>query len=386
MLIIPICCSLHGITFVKSGKYMKIMYLLFSFTVGGTEHLVSDICNEMIKRDNDVYLYIVNKYYDQEMLDHLDNRVHIVLQNRKINDKNKLKPIFAISEFIITNHIEVVHCNSFAAPRLLLLKPLLFPNTKIIHTIHDVGQYKTLSRIEIKIRNRLCDRFIAISDSVSQDIISAGADNNKVTTIYNAINLVRFRDTGKKKVFDKNEVIIGNVARFVPEKKGQDILIEAIKLLKKDYPGIRCYFAGDYDAAHAEVYKKIVKNVRRLGLQENITFLGNVSNIPDFLKKIDIFVLPSRFEGFGISLIEAMAMGKPVVASNLDGPAELLCNGQRGEVFTPGNSSELTEKIKTIIENYSDYQLQAIDNQKFIVDNFNIVTMVDRLVDVYEEK
>lgn len=362
------------------------MYLLFSFTVGGTEHLVSDICNEMVKRNNDVYLYIVNDYYDQEMLDSLDSHVHVLLQNRKINDKNKLKPIFTISKFITTNDIEVVHCNSFAAPILLLLKPLLFPKTKIVHTIHDVGQYKTLSGMEVKVRNRLCDNLIAISDSVSKDIISAGADAKKITTIYNAIDLAKFRNVDGKKKFDRNKVIIGNVARFVPEKKGQDILVEAIMLLKNDYPNIYCYFAGGYDSTHAAAYKEMINKVKHLDLQKNIIFLGNVSNIPDFLKKIDIFVLPSRFEGFGISLIEAMAMGKPVVASNLDGPAELLCNGQRGEVFTPGNSTELAEKIKTIIENYSNYQLQAYANQKFVANNFNIVTMVDRLVDVYEGK
>lgn len=275
-----------------------------------------------------------------------------------------------------------MHCNSLDAPDLLLFKPILFPRTKIIHTIHGIEQYKDVPRWKIILRNSLCDKFIAISNCVKDDLIGSGVKKDKLITVYNAINLTKFQNHNKK-MFDKDYVIVGNVARFIPEKKGQDILIEAIKILQKDYPNIVCRFAGTYDNEHETVYKKYINEIKKDGLSKNINFLGNIGDIPAFLKGIDIFVLPSRYEGFGISLIEAMSMGIPCVASNLYGPAEIIGNNERGELFQAENVNELVEKIRHIIENYVAYQEKQVEIKKYVCENFDICKMSEKLLKIY---
>lgn len=361
------------------------MYLLFSFTIGGAEKLVVDLCNEMASKHQEVHLYIVNDYYSNALLKALDKRVHVKLQNRKIGKGEKITTVIRIAKYIIQNEIDVIHCNSLNAPELLLLKPILYRNSRVIFTVHDVGQYGTLSKWKVLIRNILCDSFIAISESVRQDMVEAGANGQKISVVYNAINLSEFQGHNGK-MFDRKHVIIGNVARMMPEKKGQDILIEAIEQIQKKYPEIVCEFAGGCDVQHEKAYEMLKRNVVDKNLSRNIVFRGTVIDVPSFLEKIDIFVLPSRFEGFGISLIEAMSMGIPCIASDLDGPAEIIGDNDWGELFPVGDVNALAFKIDYIIEHYDEYQERQAGIKKYVHERFDICRMSDCLLKIYMGK
>lgn len=358
---------------------MNILYLLFSFTTGGTERLVSDIANEMVNRNHDVHLYIVNDLTDPSMLNSLDPRIRVFLQKRPAGGGEKLATLRKLAQYIRSHKIQVVHCNSFDSPELLLLKPLFFPKTKILYTVHGMGQYKTLSKPKCLLRNLLCNRLIAISDSVREDMLAYGAAPKKVCTIYNAINLTKYTPVPK---FPATPVVIGNVARIMPELKGQDILLDALGQLKVDF---RCYFAGGADAAHEAAFQSLKEQAARLGIADKVTFFGNVEDIPGFLEKLDLFVLPSRSEGFGISLIEAMAMGIPCIASRLDGPAEVLQNGKYGTLFTPEDSADLAEKLTAAIASLPGQQDTAQKARAYVNETFSIVTMCDRLEQVMGE-
>lgn len=362
---------------------MKIMYLMYSFTVGGSEKLVSDICNEMARCGHSVYLYIVNNNYSNELLQFLGKNVHIELQNRSVGGGDKVKTILKISQFIIKEKIDVVHCNALTTPELLFLKPFLFPKVRIIHTVHDVGQYEKLHRWNVRYRNYICDSIVAISESVKNDIIKYGADKKKVSVVYNAINCARFKTISNRQIHSTHYAI-GNVARIMPEKKGQDILIKAIALLKDKYPEIKCYFAGGYDDSHQASYNELLKLVDKYELEQNIVFMGNVIDISTLLSELDIFVLPSRYEGFGISLIEAMASGIPCIASSLDGPAEIIGNDLRGILFEVGNHYELAKGIEAIICDFNKYHHIAETAKMYVFNNFSIETMCSRLEVIYE--
>ena len=360
---------------------MKILYLLFSFTTGGTERLVTDICNEMVNRDHDIHLYVVNDRYDQNMLAGLDSRVRVQLQKRQPGGGGKLETLRLVADYIRKNGIEAVHCNSLAAPELLLLKPLCYPGVKILHTIHDVGQYKTLGRVKVTLRNLLCSRFIAISDCVNRDIVANGADARKVVTVYNAIDLTRFRPAEKRREHDG--IRIGNVARIMPEKKGQDVLIRAIARLKDFYPQLHCYFAGEADDAHQPHLAQLKALAQELGVGDRVTFLGNVKDVPGFLESLDVFVLPSRYEGFGISLLEAMAMGVPCIASHLDGPAEIIQNGTYGELFPCGDDAALAGKLDALLQDRTGAAKRADRAKEMVRSHFDIRKMCDQLTTLY---
>lgn len=357
---------------------MKIMYLLFSFTTGGTERLVADICNEMVTREHQVHLYVVNDLCTQSMLDTLDGRVRVRLQKRAPGGGDKGKTLLAVSRYIRENRIDVVHCNSLDAPELLALKPIAFPWTRVIFTVHNMTGYPSLSRGKVIYRNLLCHRLIAISESVKREMLRCGANSRKLVTVYNAIDLARFPGPAAKR-FDPDCPVIGNVARIDSRTKGQDVLIRAAAILKERYPRLRCLFAGAADKAHEKDLERLRQLVKDNGLEENVYFLGNVEDIPSFLREVDIFALPSRSEGFGISLIEAMAMGIPCVASDLDGPAEILEGGRWGALFACGDARELAEKLDAVLRDIPGSRERAREAADIRISSFDIRKMCDRL-------
>ena len=168
-------------------------------------------------------------------------------------------------------------------------------------------------------------------------------------------NRVSIKNNERVEVLTDNRLHVGNVARFFPEKKGQDVLVRAIEILKTKYPDIQCCMAGGIYRGQEENWNRLEMYIKDHDLENNIRLYGNVENIPDFLTTIGIFVLPSIYEGFGISLIEAMAMGIPCIASNIDGPREIIKDSSLGVLAEPGNEQNLADKIDYVIENYESF-------------------------------
>ncbi len=362
---------------------MKLMYLLFSFTTGGTERLVGDICNEMVRRDHEVHLYIVNDQYDESMLQSLDKRVHVRLQNRPVGGGDKLGTLMKIAGYIRSNGIQAVHCNSLDAPELLMLKGVMFPGVRVIYTVHGLSQLKNKGKAAVRYRNWLCHRIIAISDAVRQDIVDCGINPKKVATVYNAVDFSRFQEPSDKE-FDLKNIVIGNVARLQPSVKGQDILLRAVAKLKDRYPGMQCLFAGGVGRAEPDALEQLRTLCRELDIEENVCFLGNIDDIPRFLRGLDVFVLPSRSEGFGISLVEAMAMGIPCVACDLGGPAQVLAGGEYGTLFKTGDPDALAAQLAGVLEHYDHHRSTTQAASAAVRRKYAIDAMCSRLLQVYQ--
>ena len=363
---------------------MHILNLLFSFTVGGTERLVTDVCNSLVKKDNDVHLFIVNDLVDDVMINRLDPNVHIVQYARPVGG-GKIKILIDLARYVNKWKIDVIHCNALNTPELLLAVKIVNPTVKIIYTIHGMNQYRQLGKIKIIYRNLMCDRLIAISESVKADIIKAGANEDKTIVVYNAIDFDRIETKNVvRRMFDKKNIVIGNIARFQPEVKGQDILYEAMEILIKKYPTIKCYFAGASDQEHMQEYVNIQKKEKK-EYPNSIFFVGNINDVALFLSKVDLFVLPSRFEGFGLSLVEAMSMGVPCVASKLAGPEEVLEYGKRGCLFESENAKELADVVDFVIQNYEQEKKNAEENSQYVKSKYNIERMTQQLLEIYQE-
>ena len=364
---------------------MKIMYLLFSFTVGGTERLVANICNQMDAQNEEVHLYIINDLIDDNLFNTLNKNIHIKLLRRKVGSKDKISPLFEVAKYIKKNKIEVVHCNSFNAPELLILSKIVNPHCKVVSTIHGMGQFENIKKNKILLKNWVCDKFIGVSNAVAGDIVAAGIDKKKVVRVYNGIETKKY-DCAKLKKYDKNAIVIGCVARIMPELKGQDILLEAIKIVKQQHPKVMVLFAGGVAENQQRDYENLIKYVRDNSLEENVKFLGNVDNIPEFLNKIDIYVVPSRSEGFGLALVEAMAMGVPCIASNGAGPREIILNEGVGELFENCDSKSLSEQIEKVILNFNEIKKTTWNHKQKVKQNYSIEFMCNQLLEIYTEK
>lgn len=361
---------------------MRILYLLFSFSIGGTERLVADICNEMVDRNNQVFLYIVNDLVSEDLLKTLDKRVNITLQLRKAGKGDKLATLVKISKFIRKNKIDIVHCNSLNSPDLLLVSKVFNKKLKIVYTIHGLGQYKTLGRQQIKFRNNICDSIVCVSDSVKNDIVLDGADISKTCTIYNGINIEKYNVT-KFKQFDSSNIIVSCIGRINPREKGQDLLLKAYPIVVKKYPNVKLVFAGGVSSEQQNEFLKMREFVKSNGFDNSIIFKGLLSDIPSFLNTVDICVVPSRSEGFGLALVEAMAMGVPCVSSDNGGLKEIIDNEKIGLMFKNGEYHDLARVLIRVLDDYDYYKFQSWNNKDNIKRKYSISNMCDKLEVLY---
>lgn len=312
---------------------MNIMYLIFSFNIGGIEHLLVDLCNEAAARGHHVTLCVINDDYTPSIKEELAPAIEWLCLGRPMGQGSKLPYMRALAREIAERRIDILHCQGINCVLFAALAKVRNPRLVVLNTVHDSGNYPSYSGAKIFLQNRICDHTIAISDSVRQEILSRGLRKENVTTIYNAIDTAKFqpRATICATAAAKSDLPeggrhpqLGNVARFFPAKKGQDTLVRAVEILRKDYPAIHCAYAGEVFKGQQEAFASLQDYVAEHGLSENIAFLGNVADIPAFLHTLDVFVLPSNYEGFGIALIEALSCGIPVVASALQGPEEIF--------------------------------------------------------------
>lgn len=367
---------------------MNIMFEIFSFNVGGIERLIVDMSASLIKKGHKVWLCIINKDYTQSILDTLDPSVTVLMLDRPVGNKNDLKYMHKLAAYVHKNHIDVIHCHGINCVIFSGLCKLSTRRPVILNTVHDSGNYPKYSSTKVWLGNRFLDKTIAISDSVKAEILNRKVPKDKVITIHNAIDTTRFKYIERHTAIATGKIELINVARFYPDKKGQDLLIYAVQKLIPLYPGIHVTFAGDIFKGQKEIFDSLLKYIEDNNLSDHFTFLGNVADIPSLLATGDIFVLPSRFEGFGISLIEALATGLPSVTSNLEGPAEIMTandkgNTELGLLFKPGDIDDLAYKLDELITNYDKYDQKSISG--YIANKYSIDTMIDKHICVYSD-
>ena len=200
-------------------------------------------------------------------------------------------------------------------------------------------------RLKQHLQASLIDRYIAVSNEVKKRLCNdLGITELKVRVVHNGIQLAPFdvpTDSNLRGLLvnGHERPIVFTPARLHPQ-KGHTYLLEAAAQI----PDALFVLAGD--GPDRDSIKQLV---RRLGLEARVRFLGQRQDIPQLLASCDLFVLPSLYEGLPISVLEAMAAGKPVIATATGGTDEAVVNGSTGILVPPGNSTELAAAIRRLL-------------------------------------
>ena len=201
-------------------------------------------------------------------------------------------------------------------------------------------------------RRRLVDRFTGGIITVSQfsrrlQLQELGRGPSFVHTIYNGIDVAEFtpRQAGRQDFGIPVDVpVIGTMSRL-EQHKGIDDLLQAAALLAEKWPGLQLLISGT-GPARAE----LLALTKELGLQARVHFLGRYPDAPALLRRLDIFVLPSRWEAFGLVAAEAMAVGCPVVGTAVGGLPELIVDGETGFIVPSDAPQQLAQQIDWLLE------------------------------------
>ena len=342
---------------------MRIVHLTSSLQVGGVEMLICLLAEEGANdKDNQISVVIINNDSDDFMLERL-YRTGVTVFNLKRKRGNILNIpwyMLKLRRYLLLSGAKVLHVhNRFSM--LIGYLSTLFLSIKRVYTLHAIKLYSNmLGDILLKhFAVILSHKIIAISQAVKKDFIQGmEVPQARISVVPNGIRISEFHPQENM----NNILKIICVGRLDHLKKGQDILIHALSLLKEQGIQFHCDLVGDGPS------RKLLEDMITMNdLWDYVRLQGTRLDIPELLRSSDLFVLPSRFEGFGIVIIEAMASGVPVLASDIDSPKEIIKHGVNGYLFRSDDESDLANKIKELMRDHSkrsDLAKKGLDTAK----------------------
>jgi glycosyltransferase involved in cell wall biosynthesis len=271
------------------------------------------------------------------------------------------------------NRIIHIHLEFFGMPTAIWLAGC----TKVVMSLHSDDKWFMSFKVRtwLHIVDKLIGRYIAVSERTKAYYAAAAhIDPIKIERIYHGINYTHEQTTGfvrKKYSMPTNKFIFGIVGRLTYA-KNIELLIESARML----PEAHCVIVGDgelRDALHQ----------RAKGLP-NVQFLGFQPNGYELISGFDLFCLPSRFEGLGLVLIEAMLQGIPITGSRAGAIPEILGNGEYGLLFDSGDLEGLVGSIQYAMNNTKIIHSTAVKAKQYAQETFSVKKMTYQTIQVYE--
>jgi len=325
---------------------ISVMQVLYSLSIGGSEKLAMDISLSLNPDRFCPSVCALDVGGDLASELEMGKIDHFVL-HRKGLELDVLRRLYRLFR---NNRVRVIHTHHFTQLFYAAL-PARLAGARIIHTEHEYFSYmeSAFARAMIKPLSRLCDRMTVVGPEVAEYFVrSIGIPEKQVMIVPNGVDIAKFncdRSTVRNELgLSPHELVIGTVGRLEPE-KDQKTLLEAFQQAKADHPAVRLLIVGN-----GRMAEELKSYANRIGISDQTLFLGCRRDVPKLLAAMDIFVLSSIREGLPISLIEAMAARKPVVASNIGSIKNLVQDGQNGFLVPSGDASAFGKVLHRLIE------------------------------------
>lgn len=359
---------------------MNILFLSTHLNAGGITSYVHTMASGLRRRGHHVHVATSGGNMEEEFAS-----LGVKLLRLNICTKSELDPriycaLFTLVKYIRQNNIDLIHAQTRitqvmgACLNMITGKPYL-------STCHGFFK-RRLSR-----RWMPCwgNAVIAISKPVKKHLASDfKVKARRIFLIESGIDLDEFAliDNETRKVHRRRHHLgdkpaVGMIARL-SDVKGQDVLIEALNKVITHFRDIKLILVGE-----GKMEKELRDIVKRLNLQDHVWFFPIVNRTYEMLSLFDIFVMPSRQEGLGLSIMEAQAAGLPVIASRVGGIPTLIEDGKTGILVKPGDWNELAEAIIRLLQDRARMNKIGLAGREFIKKNFSADRMLNEVEDLY---
>lgn len=352
---------------------MRILYVITGLGLGGAEKVVCDLADQMNILGNQVKIaYLTggalvkpNSSEIEIIALSLNSASDFLKSSKKYKNLiRKFKPDIV--------HAHMVHANIFAR-----INRIGCQIPKLICTAHNSNEGGKNRMLAYRYTNFLSDINTNVSQEASESLIKKGAfDSKNLITVYNGIDLKKFDSIYISKASD--EITFLSVGRF-NEQKDYPNLFKAIQILRnKTTEKVKFYIAGDGD-----LREQLEQLIIDLDISDYVVLLGKRSDIPHLLNKANYFVLSSKHEGLPTVVIEAMACGTFVIATDCGGSSEIL--GDTG-ILVPTENSEALANAMSEALTYSkeDIRLNGLKARKRVEELFSLEASVEKWLSLYE--
>lgn len=326
----------------------NILFFLMSFNRGGAEWVITNLCNEMVEIGHSVTVVSLS---DGNMFHELDPRIKKATFNgklfkaiaglRKMLQKGKYDALFT-TQRLASTYAFVSLVTSFTRTRFIVREAA----SNFKHAYQNKNFFgRIFWKSFFRISYNYADLIIVNSLGTKNDLITAGIFSSNKSNVYlinNPLDLDKIKKRAKQDVEDEmlNKRYIISVGRLVP-KKNMDVLIKAYSEIKDSYPDMHLVIVGD-----GPEKKYLMKLIQDTNLQDKVLMTGDLENPYPYIGNAEIFVLASRWEGFGMVIVEALCLGIPVISSDIDaGPRQILDNGEFGTLIEADSVQALKEAL-----------------------------------------
>ena len=362
----------------------RVAHFIDSDDPGGAETLIIEICNNLQKHDYlpEVY-HFGNKWLNDKCIE--NNIPCIIVPAHKLYKSVVTLPLFMIvfALFLKKREVDILHSHLFDSVIASCI-PAFLCRIPHIGTLHDV--YAIENNI---LRMRILSfsiwagtKLVAVSSQIKNHLANIGRlPVESIYVIKNGVNLDKYllakSPTLKSELgISENDIVLICVGRIV-KIKAHEILIEAVQMLSDMKLSFKLLIVGD--GPEKEKCENLIDKTNHI-----IKFIGQRDDIPELLNISDCFVLTSRSEGLSCSIIEAMAAGLPVIATDVGGNSELVHNGKNGYLVAVDNPSDISDKIRLIISDYKLRKKFSVNSLSIVKDEFSLDKMVNQYINLYE--
>ena len=388
---------------------LKVMQIISNLDIGGAQEVVRTLAAYLAEAG---CVSIVCTFKDgplREDIEQLGIPVEILPARRysivtfPLFVKDMLRIRQALVDLVKKHHIDVIQTHLLRVLDFLVLTVRDSTNTPLVFwTVHNTNEelqreqlprHKWLlkpKRLGYRLLYRLTARsvngFIAVADGVKTELLETiGPFEEKITVICNGVDVKRYQKPIDKAVIRQNlglseQAHLITVVGTFKRQKGHCYLIEAASSLVTLFPDLHILFIGDGD-----LREELQAQTKTLGLDQHIHFLGSRHDVPDLFAASDYFVLPSLWEGLPMALIEAMASGLPIVATDVSGTRQVMIPGETGIVVPPGDAQQLKEAIEYFLSDPAQARIMGAAAQRRI-EGFSARKQAEEHIALYQRE
>ena len=296
--------------------------------------------------------YLAAQGHRNELVAHPNGRLYaacaplgITRHAAVIRNDLDLRCVPKLRRLIATGGYDIVHFHTKRAHTLSLWLPHKLKRPRYVAT-RRMDYAEPRNWYTHCLYNQRVDGVVAISKNIGDLLIAAGVHAGKVRVIASGIDVEKFAQCRKGRDRASEQIIVGNMG-VLEERKGQGFLLAAAAQLKARGLNLQYRIAGE-----GALRRGLEQQAVELGLADNVQFFGFVTDSAEFLSSIDLFVMPSLFEGLGVAVLEAMAAGKAVIATRVGGLTESVLDGVTGILVAPKDAAALADAIEKLLRDW----------------------------------
>ena len=369
---------------LTGGRRIRVVEVLATGTNGGAQEHVYSLLTRLDRERYDVSVVSLSPGSAVRKLQRAGFDVLV------IDEPDDAIAVGALAAYLVEVRADVIHNHMFRAETVgtraaMALAEIGHRRPYVVSTVHSSRIRSQEDRQVLRDLTPHMDQLIAVSQMVERKLVDEGRTTAPVRRIYNGVDLSRYEQQEacctlpEEYGMEPGSQLVGVVARLEPE-KGHPTLLEAWPRVLRAVPDAYLLIVGEGSRREA-----LEAQARELRIAHRVVFTGRRDDVPAVTAALDVAVLPSYREAQGLSVLEAMALSRPVVASNVGGIPEMIEDGVTGLLVPPHDAEALAGAITRLLRDHPYADTLARAGHDLVHDRFCIELMVEAIQTIYEE-